>query len=87
MLIYGQKPWKSMPELPYLKMSALEFCDMHLKLKDFEFLIDFNCQNSWDKILICTELWTFLQPHTKTFFQLCMCILTSEVGDKVMLIR
>ena len=29
---------------------------MHLKLKDFESLIDCNCQNSWDKNLICTEL-------------------------------
>ena len=35
---------------------------MHLKLKDFESLIDCNCQNSWDKNLICTELC----PHNKS---------------------
>ena len=29
---------------------------MHLKLKDFESLIECNCTNSWDKNLICTEL-------------------------------
>ena len=36
---------------------------MHLKLKDFESLIDCNCQNSWDKNLICTELCGLGTPY------------------------